>query len=113
MPYIAPAAIAGQLEENCFALVATAGADIVGVIEVRDNSDICFFSWTAAFSGKASAGLFCRGLELCGSSDAELSSLTVNASPNSRMAYEAMGFEPTDDEWCTNGIRFVPMILHV
>ena len=112
MRYIAPDAIRGQLRENHFAFMATRGADILGLIEVRDNDHIALFFVDGRYQRKGiGKRLLQKALALCKRNNTEFAKVTVNASPNSISAYETMGFEPTDDEQCINGIRFVPMAL--
>lgn len=114
MKYIKPDAIESQLKENHFAFIATLGAKILGIIEVRNNSHVALFFVDGHFQRKGiGKKLLQKALELCSSNDSEFSKITVNASPNSIMAYETMGFESTDVEQCINGIRFVPMALQL
>ncbi len=114
MKYIKPDAIETQLKENHFAFIATLGTEILGVIEVRDNNHIALFFVGSRFQRKGiGKKLLQKALELCGINDSKFSRITVNASPNSIMAYKTLGFEPTDVEQCINGIRFVPMALRL
>lgn len=114
MKFIKPDAIESQLKENHFAFIATIGAKILGVIEVRNNNHVALFFVDGHFQRKGiGKKLLQKALELCGRNDNEFSKITVNASPNSIRAYETMGFEPTDVEQCKNGIRFVPMALRL
>lgn len=43
MKYIKPDAIENQLKENHFALIATLGAEILGIIEIRNNNHVALF----------------------------------------------------------------------
>lgn len=114
MMYIKPDAIETQLKENHFAFIATLGTEILGVIEVRDNNHIALFFVGGRFQRKGiGKRLLQKALELCRTNDLKFSKITVNASPNSIMAYKKLGFEPTDVEQCINGIRFIPMALHL
>ena len=38
---------------------------------------------------------------------------TVNSSPYAVEVYRKLGFEPTDDECITNGIRYTPMKMEI
>jgi GNAT superfamily N-acetyltransferase len=114
MKYIKPDAIESQLEENHFAFIATFGAIIIGIIEVRNNNHVALFFVDGYFQRKGiGKKLLQKALELCSSNDPEFSKITVNASPNSIIADETMGFKPTDVEQCVNGIRLVPMALRL
>ena len=112
--YIRPEAIKAQLREDSFGFVATLGAEIVGMIEVRCNNHVALFFVDGRFQGKGiGKSLLRKALELCGGNDSNLAAITVNASLNSKMVYETLGFEPTDAEKRKNGIRFVPMVLRL
>jgi GNAT superfamily N-acetyltransferase len=114
MKYIKPDALASQLKENHFAFIATVDAEILGIIEVRNYNHVALFFVDGRFQRKGiGRKLLQKALELCNSNDSEFSKLTVNASPNSIMAYETLGFEAADGEQCINGIRFVPMALRM
>lgn len=114
MKYITPDAIETQLKENHFAFIATLDTEILGVIEVRDNNHIALFFVDGRFQRKGiGKKLLQKALALCGTNDFKFSKITVNASPNSIVAYKTLGFKPTDVEQCINGIRFVPMALRL
>ncbi len=112
--YIKPDAIESQLKGNHFALIAASGAKILGIIEIRNNNHVALFFVDGQYQRKGiGKKLLQKALELCSSNDSGFSKITVNASPNSIMAYETMGFESTDVEQCLNGIRYVPMALRL
>ncbi len=114
MKYIKPDAIETQLRENHFAFIAALGTEIIGAIEVRDNNHIALFFVGGRFQRKGvGKKLLQKALEFCGINDSKFLKITVNASPNSMMAYKTLGFKPTDIEQCINGIRFVPMALRL
>ena len=113
MKYIRPDEIKRQLKENHVAFIAIHDGSILGVIEVRNNNHVALFFVDGGFQRRGiGKKLLQKALELCRGSDPEFSALTVNASLNSTMAYETLGFEATDVEQCKNGIRFVPMVLN-
>lgn len=56
--------------------------------------------------GQARA-LFETAKQACAESGAK--EITVNSSPYAVEAYRRMGFAPTDEERCVNGIRYTPM----
>ena len=110
--HIQPEAIKTQLREKSFGFVAILGSETVGVIEVRNHSHVALFFVNGRFQGKGiGKSLLRKALELCGGNNSNLAEITVNASINSTMVYEALGFQPTGSEKRMNGIRFVPMVL--
>lgn len=114
MKFIKPDAIESQLTENYFGFMATLGEEIIGIIEVRNNNHVALFFVDGHFQRKGiGKTLLQKALELCNRNNTEFSKITVNASPNSIMAYETMGFKPADVAQCINGIRFVPMALRL
>ena len=114
MNYIKPDAIESQLKKNHFAFVATLGTEIIGVVEIRNKNHVALFFVDGRFQRKGiGKKLLQKALAVCGSNNLESSQITVNASPNSEKAYETLGFEPTENEQCVNGIRFVPMALRL
>ncbi|UCD81493.1 MAG: GNAT family N-acetyltransferase [Desulfobacterales bacterium] len=114
MKYIQPDALDSQLKGNHFALIATLGSEIIGVIEVRDCNHVALFFVDPRFQRMGIGNeLFRKATEICKQQVVNLSEMTVNASPNSVTAYEKLGFKPADIEQCVNGIRFVPMALRL
>ena len=95
-----------------FTILALERHRILGILEIKD---FCHVSMFFVRSNHQKKGI---GRELL--KDAvrriqkkrnDLSELTVNASPNAVAAYAKFGFTSKSGEQCTNGIRFVPMVL--
>ena len=112
MKYVQPDALAGHLKADHFGIIANSASDIIGVIVVRNHNHVALFFVDARYQ-RSGIGrkLLSKALEICDSHEAKPSNLTVNASPNSKTAYERLNFKATDTEQCVNGIRFIPMIL--
>ena len=114
MKYIHPDALDRQLRGNHFALIATSGSKIIGVIEVRGYNHVALFFVDPRFQRKGiGRELLRKATEFCKHHEVNLSQMSVNASPTSVAAYEKLGFKPADVEQCVNGIRFVPMALRL
>lgn len=114
MKYIQPHELTSRAQENHFSLIAELGSEIIGMIEVLNYSHVALLFVDSRLQRRGvGSQLLRRALEICRRKEPSLLQVTVNASPNSITAYERMGFEPTDIEQCVNGIRFVPMALHL
>lgn len=110
LQYIQPEALQSHLRENHFALIAESDEEIIGVIEMRDLSHVALFFVADRFQRKGvGRALFRQAVEICRQHEGHPSHITVNASPNAVGAYAKLGFRPTDEERCVNGIRYVPM----
>ena len=110
MNYIQPDALAGHLKTDHFGITAYSGADIIGVIVIRNHSHVALFFVDSRYQrGGIGRKLLSKALAICDRHEGKPSELTVNASPNSKSAYERLNFEATDTEQCANGIRFIPM----
>lgn len=112
MQYVQPDALAGHLNTDHFGILANSESDIIGVIVIRNYCHVALFFVGARYQ-RSGIGreLLRQALEICDRHEGKPSELTVNASPNSKTAYERLHFEATDTEQCVNGIRFIPMIL--
>lgn len=114
MKYIQPAELTNHIRKSHFILIAEFSTEIIGAIAIRDYNHIALFFVDTSFQRRGvGKELFRKALENFRCNDIGLSQITVNASPNSINAYESMGFKATDSEQCVNGIRFVPMALHL
>ena len=114
MRYIQPDTLASHLGENYFGLLATAGETIIGTIVMRDYEHVALFFVDSQHQRKGvGKELLSRALEHCRNFGVNNSQIKVNSSPNSVNAYKKLNFEPTDKEQCVNGIRFVPMAMHL
>ena len=87
-------------------------SDIVGVLAMRKPSHISLFFVKAEYHRQGIAmQLFEKML-----SDYQRQGIgvfTVNSSPYAVEVYRKLGFEPTDDECITNGIRYTPMKMEI
>ena len=101
MTYVQPDALAGHLKTDHFGIIASSGSDIIGVIVVRQHSHVALFFVDARYQ-RSGIGrkLLSKALEICDRHGGKPSKLTVNASPNSKSAYEKFNFEATDTEQC-------------
>lgn len=106
--YANPEALAERAEDGHVILVAEMDYEPVGMIEIRQEEHICFFFVGKQHQGKGiGTGLLKEAIILSNGPKF----MTVNASPNSVRIYEQLGFEATDEEQETNGIRYTPMRL--
>jgi GNAT superfamily N-acetyltransferase len=114
MKYIQPDALVNHLSKNYFGIIALVGAEIIGTIVMRDYSHVALFFVDSQHQRLGiGTALFRRALEHCCRHDVNITHITVNSSPNAVTVYKKINFEPTDKEQCVNGIRFVPMVMHM
>ena len=87
-------------------------SDIVGVLAMRKPAHISLFFVKSEYHRQGiGRQLFEKML-----SDYQLQGVgvfTVNSSPYAVEVYRKLGFEPTDDECITNGIRYTPMKMEI
>jgi GNAT superfamily N-acetyltransferase len=99
---------------NHWVLVAVDGTRIVAAAEVRDEDHL---SLLFVDEGHQRHGigrrLIAEALRRCKERNPGLTALTVHASPNSVVAYQAMGFRATGPMRTVNGVIFRPMELVV
>jgi predicted GNAT family N-acyltransferase len=87
-------------------------ADIIGVVEVRENSHIALLFVEGSHQKNGTGkGLLKMAIETCQTRNPGTRRITVNSSPNAVTAYQNMGFNATKQEQAVNGIRFIPMEL--
>lgn len=114
MKYIQPDVLVHHFEKNHFGILASVDAIIIGAIVVRDYNHVTLFFVDSHHQRKGiGKELLSRAFEHCCTCDANISEITVNSSPNAVNAYRKFNFKSTDKEQCVNGIRFVPMIMHM
>jgi GNAT superfamily N-acetyltransferase len=110
--FIEPPKLIERLRANSFFLAAEIGAEMVGVIAVRDWSHVSMLFVKSDHQGKGIARLlFAEALKRCQAARLDLAKITVNSSPNAVGAYRRMGFVQTSEEQLANGVRYVPMVL--
>ena len=110
--YAGAEALAERLKSNSFVLIAESDENLIGMIEIRDNSHVAMFFVSQLYQ-KMGIGktLLKHAVNLSSKNNIDLKKITVNSSPNSVAAYEKMGFCATDVERTVNGIRHTPMEL--
>jgi GNAT superfamily N-acetyltransferase len=113
--FIVPEAILQRFQTGfSFAFLALCGEEIMGYIEVRDNSHIMLFFVRKEYHRRGiSRRLFSLALDKCLEIDPELASITVNSSPYAVPIYERLGFVQAQSERIKNGIRHTPMIYNI
>ncbi len=112
MKYLREDELAQRIRSGNFVLLAKSGVDIIGVVEVRDNSHIALLFVKGSYQ-KQGIGreLLKIGIEKCKTLNPDIPCITVNSSPNAVSAYRTMGFNALKPEQLVNGIRFTPMEL--
>ena len=114
LKYVQPDALRERSEANHFALVATLGEQIVGVIEIRNHNHISlYFVDQAHLWVGIGKELWRRALAICRRENPELPHISVNSSPYAVPIYEKLGFHQTKAEQVVHGIRFVPMVIEL
>lgn len=93
-------------------LVAVCGIEIIGIIKMKGGNHV---SWLFIEGEHQKKGvgkeLLRHAINICIEKNPSLSHITVNASPNSLLAYEKFGFVALGPEVQYNGMRFTPMKL--
>ncbi len=108
--YAGVEALAERLKSTSFVLIAENDENLIGMIEIRDNSHVAMFFVSQLFQKKGiGKTLLKHAVNLSSKNNINLKKITVNSSPNSVAAYDKMGFIATDVEQTVNGIRFTPM----
>jgi GNAT superfamily N-acetyltransferase len=91
-------------------IVALIENQIIGVVEIRDNSHIALFFVGKPFQKKGVAKkMFCEAIKICRERNPDINKFTVNSSPNAYAAYQSFGFKGENVIKTVNGIRFIPM----
>ncbi|MBW2411254.1 MAG: GNAT family N-acetyltransferase [Deltaproteobacteria bacterium] len=112
MKYLREDELAHRIHSGNFVLLAKSGVDIIGVVEVRDNSHIAML-FVKGSHQKLGIGkeLLKIAIEKCKTLNPDTRCITVNSFPNAVSAYRTMGFNARKPEQAVNGIRFTPMEL--
>jgi predicted GNAT family N-acyltransferase len=112
--YAEPEALARRARDNHFVLVAVAGDEIVGMIEVRNQDHVSLLFVDARVHRRGiGRELLQRALDICLNSKPNLQQVEVNSSPYAVPVYERLGFRQVGPERVKNGIRFIPMVLEL
>jgi GNAT superfamily N-acetyltransferase len=108
--YADPGEMHRRVNSDHVVLVALAGGDLAGMIELRRNSHISLLFVEPKYQGKGiGSDLLGLAIKICRTEIPGLKVVTVNSSPNAVRAYESMGFKSTGVEQSINGVRSVPM----
>jgi len=81
------------------------GDKVVGVIAMRPHQHICLFFVDDRYHRKGIG----KSLFTVLRQELPDNKITVNSSPYAVEVYKKLGFVPTDNELCMDGIRFTPM----
>ncbi len=112
--YAHPDALRERAQADHFVLVAEAGHDLAGMIEVRASNHVALLFVDGAYHRQGIATeLFRRALVICQQNQPDLKTVSVNSSPYAVPIYEKLGFHATNTEQLVHGIRFIPMIMDV
>jgi GNAT superfamily N-acetyltransferase len=112
--FIEPSRLIERLRADSFILVAEIDGEMVGVIGVRDWSHVFLLFVKSNHQRKGIARLLLlEALKRCKKAKPDLEKITVNSSPNAMGTYRRMGFIQTSEEQLANGIRYIPMVLHL
>lgn len=99
---------------NHWILKAIDQTDLLGIIEIRDNSHLAMlFVKTNKQQQGIGRKLLSSAIEIIKESNPKQKTLTVHSSPNSVSAYEKMGFESLGNEQVVNGLRFTTMQMEI
>ena len=110
--FIEPAEFARRSLNGNFVLIAKNGAEIVGVLEMKDYQHVSLLFVAKEYHRQGIAThLFHRAVTICRRARPEGFELTVNSSPCAVPVYRRLGFTAVAPEQVRDGIRFVPMIL--
>jgi GNAT superfamily N-acetyltransferase len=114
LKYLQPDLLVDRGEADHFILLAATGAQLIGMIEVRNYAHISLLFVDEDYQRRGiSRELWRRALEICRQENSDLTEVSVNSSPGARPVYERLGFEATAPEQVRNGMRFIPMVFRV
>ena len=104
--YIGLDAAKQRFNEGRLFLGAFIGDELAGVLEARKPAHISMMFVDKQYHRQGLAKMmFNEALSTLGAND-----ITVNSSPYAIEIYKRLGFNPTDEEQITNGIRYTPMV---
>ena len=108
--YADPEEMSHRVQGDHFILLALAGDDIAGMIELRRYSHISLLFVEQEHQGRGiGRDLIKLAAQFCLTRNPRLKEVTVNSSPNAVKAYEGMGFKPSGVEQTISGVRSIPM----
>jgi predicted GNAT family N-acyltransferase len=108
--YVEASKLLDRSKDNHFCLVAFIEDNLVGTVEVRNNSHICLLFVAKDCMGQGIAKeLMSRALAICREQNPGLEEVDVNSSTYAVKIYEKLGFDVVGPSQEKNGIVFVPM----
>ena len=112
--FVQPRVLRDRLTQGALVLLATAGASIVGMIEMDQCNHVTLLFVVGAYQRRGiSRELLRRALDLCRQRQPNLTQVTVNSSPYAVEVYKRLGFTETDSAQERDGILFIPMRLEL
>jgi predicted GNAT family N-acyltransferase len=112
MKYLRVDDLTERLKAGNFVLLVKSGSDIIGVVEVRENSHIALLFVEGSHQKNGTGkGLLKMAIETCQTRNPDTRRINVNSFPNAVTANQNMGFNATKQEQVVNGICFIPMEL--
>jgi GNAT superfamily N-acetyltransferase len=103
-------ALLDRLKSGSLFIVAQYEQEIIGMIEMRDNSHIALLFVKNTYQKKGIAKkLLQKAIAHCKNRNHHIKKITVNASPNAYDAYLHIGFKGEKTVKTVNGIQFIPM----
>lgn len=108
--YADPQQMRERLSDGYDVLLAFVGGALVGVLEMRGGHHISLLFVDAMFQGRGIArALMDAAIALGRERVPGLKVISVNASPNSALIYERLGFRATAPRQQRDGMVFIPM----
>ena len=108
--HVQPEALVDRSRSGHFLLLAIAGGQPAGVIDLRDNDHVSLLFVDKGFQRQGIAReLLARALSVARPTRPGLDRVTVNSSRFGVPIYERLGFRQTGPERTVNGIVFTPM----
>jgi GNAT superfamily N-acetyltransferase len=112
--YAGAEAVLERARSKHLTLVALAGDELVGVIELRNAEHLSMLFVAEEHHGRGTARhLLATGLQRILAENPGLHTLTVNSSRFAVPIYERLGFRVAEPEKTVNGMTFVPMALAI
>ena len=109
---ISPVAIQRYIEAPNFAYFKViVGAQLAGVVAMRDNTHLYHLFVRPEFQGKGLSRKLWEYVRAVSMAAGNSGCYTVNSTPYAVPVYERFGFKPTGPKVETDGIAFVPMRL--
>ena len=112
--YIQPEDLLRRSLMNYFVILALDSEEIIGMTEVRDYNHVSLLFVDGRHQGNGiGKALLDHAMQICKIKQPSLKEISVNASPNSILIYQNMGFKLSGYERVKNGVRYTPMVLEL